>query len=71
MRGDSKVLCLARNEEVVEAAHHSEALYPHKHSHSSQANNRDERLLTLYTLKLLISGKSHIFCFGVKFEISI
>lgn len=44
------MLCLAGNEEVVEATHRSEALCPHKHSHNSEINNRDERLSTLEAL---------------------
>lgn len=50
MWGDGKVLCLAGNEEVVEAARRSEPLYPHKHSPNSEINNRDERLSTLEAL---------------------
>lgn len=44
------MLCLAGNEEVVEAARRSEPLYPHKHSPNSEINNRDERLSTLEAL---------------------
>lgn len=48
------MLCLAGNEEVVEAARRSEPLRPHKHSHNSKDKQQGREVIR--------SGGSHFLC---------